>query len=142
MTNKAKFKVGDRVVRVKYKDGFDYYHKCNCLIVTSVLENGKVIELNGGDTGQWDAENFERVEPEVKPTEQPGQFSIAGKPNIDRKLRLTEMQKEAIQAGINALYRHEEFLKEQSYDPSLTYCIEICKYQQEVLRSMLREVNR
>lgn len=58
------------------------------------------------------------------------------------KLHITEMQKESIQAGINALYRHEESLKEQSYDTSLAYHIEICKYQQEVLRSMLREVNR
>lgn len=57
------------------------------------------------------------------------------------KLHLTEMQKESIQAGINALYRHEESLKEQSYEPSLAYHTYICKYQQEVLRSMLREVN-
>ena len=128
----SKFKIGDTVVRTKYKDGFDCYHK-DKLIVTYVSADGRAIELNGGDTGQWDAENFELVEPEVKPIEQT---------KVDRKLRLTEMQKEAIRAGINALYRHEESLKEQSYDPSLTCHIEICKYQQEVLRSMLHEVNR
>ena len=128
----SKFKIGDIVVRTNNKDGFDYYHKGNCT-VTSVLEDGKVIKLDGGQSGEWYAENFELVEPEVKPTEQP---------KVDHKLRLTEMQKEAIQAGINALYQHQASLKEQSYDPSLTYRIEICKYQQEVLRSMLREVNR
>jgi hypothetical protein len=58
------------------------------------------------------------------------------------KLYLTEMQKEAVVAGISALARQQESLEEQRSDPSLAYHIEICKYQQEVLRSMLREVNR
>ena len=129
----SKFKIGDTVVRNKMIEYFTYGEEP--LVVTGIKSNGDLYfkndEINNPNLN-WIADYFELVrcvQPEVKQSP-------------DRKLRLTEMQKEAIQAGINALYRHEESLKEQSYDPSLTYRIDICKYQQEVLRSMLREVNR
>jgi len=133
----SKFKAGDTVVRNKMIEYFTY--GAEPLVVTGIKSNGDLFFKNdevNNPSLNWIADYFELVhcvQPEVKPTDQM---------KVDRKLRLTEMQKEAIQAGINALYRHEESLKKQRYDPSLTYCIEICKYQQEVLRSMLREVNR
>lgn len=135
MSNNAKFKVGDTVVRTKNIE--DFYRGSEPSVISETSIGGWIAFDNYEGVGFWNPDYFELyqpvVQPEVKPTEQP---------KVDRKLRLTEMQKEAIQAGIKALYRQEESLKEQSYDPSLTYHIEICKYQQEVLRSMLREVNR
>jgi hypothetical protein len=126
----SKFKIGDTIVRTKYIADFPY--GVEPLVVTKVWSwYGRNLITIMQSNQSWLEEDFELIE--TKQAEQS---------TPDRKLRLTEMQKEAIQAGINALYRHEESLKEQSYYPSLTYHIEICKYQQEVLRSMLREVNR
>ena len=133
MSNRAKFKVGEWVVRVANQSEFAYGVEPLQVVA---LDKDNDLLFKGDSVIGWNEDYFDLYKPEVKSAEQT---------TVDRKLRLTEMQKEAIQAGINALNTWIAELVDQqnsTYDPSLIYPIEICKYQQEVLRSMLREVNR